>query len=224
VPNEGILRQIQQELSPKQVRIVAVSKMQSVENIMKLYEQGQRDFGENYVQELLEKAAQLPKDIRWHFIGHLQSNKVKQITSFIHTIHSIDSLKLLGEVDRQAASSARTVDCLLQVNLSKQATKFGMEEKQVSELAREICGHPQEFEHIGLTGLMGMATLTAEESIIRAEFRKLKELLLRLKEAFFGARPGFRELSMGMSADYRIAVEEGATMVRLGSLLFGART
>ncbi|HUX84139.1 MAG TPA: YggS family pyridoxal phosphate-dependent enzyme [Chitinophagaceae bacterium] len=221
-PSEGNLARLRREL-PREIRIVAVSKTQPTERILELYQQGQRDFGENYVQELATKKTLLPADIRWHFIGHLQSNKVRTIAPFVAFIHSVDSLKLLGEIHRQASRSARVIDCLLQIHISQEDTKFGLDEPSLFELAKAVCSHPGDYSNARLVGLMGMSTLTADQALIREEFRKLKQLLEELQLQYFGDAPWFRELSMGMSADYPIAVEEGATLLRIGSLLFGPR-
>lgn len=217
------LIQILRELSDFRARLVAVSKTKTREDIWHLYHQGQRDFGENYVQEMIGKKEALPEDIRWHFIGHLQSNKVKLIAPFVHAIHSIDSIKLLAEVQKQAEKCQRPIDCLLQVHIAREQTKFGMNEPELIQLAEEVLLHPAHSGHVRLTGLMGMATLSADKDQIREEFRGLRELLQSLQKNYFKDFPYFRELSMGMSADYRIALEEGSTLVRIGSLLFGPR-
>jgi hypothetical protein len=193
--------------------LVAVSKTRPVTEILELYEAGHRDFGENYVQELLEKQPVLPADIRWHFIGHLQSNKVKSIAPFIHLIHSVDSLSLLREIDKQSNRCARQLRCLLQVHIAEEDTKYGFSEEEVLSL---------ELPHPGASlvcGLMGMATFTGDEGKIRAEFKKLNRLFRQLSATF--AEPPV--LSTGMSGDYQIALEEGSNMVRIGSLLFGER-
>jgi pyridoxal phosphate enzyme (YggS family) len=215
------------ELKEKNVTLVAVSKTKSVEEILELYQLGQRDFGENYVQELLEKYPRLPQDIRWHFIGHLQSNKVKLIAPFVSLIHSVDSLKLLKEINKQAKSNNRKIDCLLQVYIAREETKFGLDEKEVKEIMKVIAekGNEERNTHISGTnytnicvkGLMGMASFTDDLQIVRVEFHFLKSLFDRFSNC------GWSILSMGMSSDYRIAVEEGSNMVRIGSLLFGKR-
>ena len=204
------------ELQPKNVTLVAVSKTKSVSDILELYNLGQRDFGENYVQELVEKAEQLPKDIRWHFIGHLQRNKVKNIISFVHLIQSVDSLKLLDEINKQAEKHNRTVDCLLQVHIAREETKFGFDKEELSELMISNNGIMQQFQNVKIKGLMGMATLTNDMSIVRSEFRYLKMIF----EKIFNK---ISILSFGMTADYKIAIEEGSRMVRIGSLIFGER-
>ena len=205
-------------LKERNVTLVAVSKTKPAADILSLYELGQRDFGENYVQELIDKQAVLPKDIRWHFIGHLQSNKVKYIAPFVHLIHGIDSLKLLQEVNKQAAKNNRVIDCLLQVHIAMEETKFGMDEAELSEVVKQASD--LQITHSRIVGLMGMASFSEDTEKVRAEFRLLKGLFDR--SLVIGNRlPGI--LSMGMSGDYRVAVEEGSTMVRIGSLLFGIR-
>jgi PLP dependent protein len=212
---------IQKELREKNVVLVAVSKTKPADDIMELYRLGQRDFGENYVQELVEKQAQLPQDIRWHFIGHLQSNKVKYIAPFVHLIHGVDSFKLLQEINKQAQKTGRIIGVLLQVHIAQEETKFGLDEHELHEILDkpEVLG---ELKNIRISGLMGMASFSDDENVIRSEFNYLK--LLFDKYAKYQT-PGFQPetLSMGMSADYKIAIEEGSNMVRIGSLLFGAR-
>jgi pyridoxal phosphate enzyme (YggS family) len=194
------------------VQLVAVSKTKTVADILALYAVGQRDFGENYVQELVDKQQQLPADIRWHFIGHLQSNKVKNILPFVYLIHGVDSLRLLKEIDRQAAKTGRVVDVLLQVHVAREETKFGLDAAGLAEVMRAAPA----LGAVKVRGLMGMASNTDDRDAVRAEFRTLKGLL----DQWF---PQGGILSMGMSGDYEIAVEEGSNMVRIGSLLFGAR-
>ncbi|MBE2229536.1 MAG: YggS family pyridoxal phosphate-dependent enzyme, partial [Chitinophagaceae bacterium] len=181
----------------------------------------QRDFGENYVQELAEKAENLPADIRWHFIGHLQSNKVKYIAPFVHLIHGVDSAKLLQEIEKQGARNQRVIDCLLQIYIAKEETKFGLDEPELETLIRQA-EEPGKFRHVRISGLMGMASFSDNPDLVRGEFKMLNQLYKqytgRITEAV-----QFSRLSMGMSGDYRIALEEGTTMVRIGSLLFGAR-
>ncbi len=212
---------ILRELQEKNVTLVAVSKTKPVEDILALYELGQRDFGENYVQELAEKAENLPADIRWHFIGHLQSNKVKYIAPFVHLIHGVDSAKLLQEIEKQGARNQRVIDCLLQIYIAKEETKFGLDEPELETLIRQA-EEPGKFRHVRISGLMGMASFSDNPDLVRGEFKMLNQLYKqytgRITEAV-----QFSRLSMGMSGDYRIALEEGTTMVRIGSLLFGAR-
>lgn len=227
--NSELYKEIAAELQQKKVTLVAVSKTKSVEDILGLYHLGQRDFGENYVQELTEKYQQLPKDIRWHFIGHLQSNKVKLIAPFVHLIHSVDSEKLLKEINKEAKRNDRIIDCLLEVYLTKEETKFGLDPEEVEEWATAISdmnftNSPGEksFQNICIIGLMGMASFTDNREIIRREFRFLKSLFDKNSKR---QTPSFKlqVISMGMSADYKIAIGEGSNMVRIGTLLFGKR-
>ena len=211
--NKEKYQQINEELRLSKITLVAVSKTKPVEDILELYELGHRDFGENYVQELVEKAERLPKDIRWHFIGHLQSNKVKLITPFIYLIHGVDSLKLLKEIDKQSEKNKRVIDCLLQVHIAQEETKFGFDENELFAL---VTG---QFANVKIKGLMGMASLTENTNKIRTEFKHLKTIYKKLSTH----TPQLSILSMGMSADYKIAIEEGSNMVRIGSLLFGER-
>jgi len=202
--------------------LVAVSKTKPPEDIQALYELGHRDFGENYVQELTAKYEQLPKDINWHFIGHLQSNKVKYIAPFIHLIHGIDSPGLLKEINKQALKNNRIIDCLLQVHIAKEETKFGLDEKELEELTTRIKNELQEFKHVRVCGLMGMASFSDNVELVTNEFKYLKTLFDKY------ALPStinyqLSTLSMGMSADYKIALQEASNMVRIGSLLFGER-
>lgn len=210
-PDARVYKEMLKKLDPK-VQLVAVSKTKPVEDILALYAAGQRDFGENYVQELLEKQARLSPDIRWHFIGHLQSNKVKYILPFVYLIHGVDSLRLLKEIQRQALKHGRNVDVLLQVHIAREETKFGLDAAELEDVIREAPA----MTAVRVRGLMGMASNMADKTVVREEFRGLKQLFDR----WF---PGGGILSMGMSADYTIAVEEGSNMVRIGSLLFGAR-
>ena len=206
-------QQIHEELRLLNITLVAVSKTKPIEDILELYNLGHRDFGENYVQELAEKAEKLPTDIRWHFIGHLQTNKVKSIVPFIYLIHGVDSLKLLKEIDKQAEKNKRVIDCLLQVHIAQEETKFGFDETEL--LNSEL----KQFSNVRIKGLMGMASLTDDINKIRIEFKSLKILFEKLKTQNLE----LSILSMGMSADYKIAIEEGSNMVRIGSLLFGER-
>lgn len=219
---QTVYKDIRNELGPG-VELVAVSKTKPVEAIGELYGLGQRDFGENYVQELVDKQPQLPDDIHWHFIGHLQSNKVKYIASFVYLIHGVDSLRLLREVEKQAARNHRIIGCLLQVHIAREETKFGLDAAELDELMRTVRSEPQAFKHIRLRGLMGMASFTDDETKVREEFRGLKALF----DTYFGQAEASPDqhfyLSMGMSGDYKIAIREGSSMVRIGSLLFGKR-
>ncbi|UAY52929.1 YggS family pyridoxal phosphate-dependent enzyme [Ferruginibacter albus] len=206
--------QIKEELEGK-ATLVAVSKTKPVEDIKALYDLGHRDFGENYVQELVDKQAQLPKDIRWHFIGHLQSNKVKFIAPFIHLIHAIDSISLLKEIDKQAEKANRIIDLLLQVYIAKEETKFGLSDHELQAIIPQLPA----FKNVSVKGLMGMASFTNDMRKARAEFHHLKNLYHTL--TIHDSR--FTILSMGMSSDYHEALHEGTNMVRIGSLLFGER-
>ena len=214
--NKEKYKEISTKLKEKNVTLVAVSKTKPVEDILALYKLGQRDFGENYVQELVEKQQQLPEDIRWHFIGHLQSNKVKQIAPFISLIHSVDSKKLLKEINKQAKKNERSIGCLLQVHIAKEETKFGLDEDELKEILESDL---KDYKNISVKGLMGMASFTDNLETVRKEFQHLKKLFNK----FTIHDSPFTILSMGMSSDYKIAIEEGSNMVRIGSLLFGER-
>lgn len=223
--NKEKYQEIITELNGKAV-LVAVSKTKPVADILELYDLGQRDFGENYVQELKDKYEQLPKDIRWHFIGHLQSNKVKYIAPFVHLIHGVDSLSLLKEINKQAAKNNRVIDCLLQVYIAKEETKFGLDENELHELLRithnTSTSSVHELTSIRINGLMGMASFSDNMDLVRSEFRYLKSLFDKYSQSqTSNFKP--QTLSMGMSADYKIAIKEGSNMVRIGSLLFGSR-
>lgn len=204
------------------VTLVAVSKTQSAEAVRALYDYGQRDFGENYVQELVQKRPLLPDDVRWHFIGHLQTNKVKLIVPFVHMVHGVDSLRLLQAIDRQAAMAGRCVSCLLQMHIAREESKFGLDEGELEALLDATDGG-RGLTNARIRGLMGMASLTDDEARVREEFSGLRGLFDRLRNGRFAGVPDFDTLSMGMSGDYRIAVAEGSGMVRIGSLLFGPR-
>jgi hypothetical protein len=214
---------IMEKLKPTGVQLLAVSKTKSVEDIRALYDLGQRDFGENYVQELLEKQAQLPNDIRWHFIGHLQTNKVKFLVPFIYMIQSVDSLKLLLEIDKHASKNQRVVRCLLQIFIAREESKFGLDEKELDLLLVTVNRNRQEgrFSHSQISGCMGMASMTENKTQIREEFVRLRTIFEKIKMTF--PSDPVDTLSMGMSGDYIIAIEEGSTMVRLGTLVFGNR-
>ena len=219
---------IKKQLDCQNITLVAVSKTKPIENILELYHLGQRDFGENYVQELLEKYDQLPKDIRWHFIGHLQSNKAKLIAPFVSLIQSVDSEKLLREINKQAENNNRKIDCLLQVHIAKEETKFGLDEKELKEVieATNYTNYTNEsksdFKNICIKGLMGMASFTDDEKVVRKEFQSLKASFNKYAQ-LSTVNCQLSILSMGMSADYKMAIEEGSNMVRIGSLLFGER-
>ncbi|GAA4792412.1 YggS family pyridoxal phosphate-dependent enzyme [Olivibacter ginsenosidimutans] len=215
------LLKIKQETDSLGITLVAISKTKTVEAIQEAYAAGQRIFGENQVQELVEKQEALPKDIAWHMVGHLQSNKVKYIAPFITLIHSVDSLKLLIEINKQAKKNNRIIDCLLQVHIADEDTKFGLAYDELIELLRSE-GFPN-LENVRIVGLMGIATNTDNEKVIKEEFYELKTLFNGIKTSFFRKNDQFKELSMGMSSDYKIAIEQGSTMIRLGSTIFGAR-
>jgi pyridoxal phosphate enzyme (YggS family) len=221
--NTKVYQEITGQLQAKQVTLVAVSKTKPVEDIQALYDLGQRDFGENYVQELGEKQLLLPNDIRWHFIGHLQSNKVKYIAPFVHLIHGVDSHKLLLEIDKQARKFDRVIHCLLQVHVAQEETKFGFNELELMEAMDAIHKYKllNELKNVEVVGLMGMASLTDDLNQLRKEFGYLKLLFDHC--AGLPWLNQFNILSMGMSSDYQVAIEEGSTLVRIGSLLFGAR-
>jgi pyridoxal phosphate enzyme (YggS family) len=206
---------IQQQFLKESVTLVAVSKLKPASDIEDLYKLGQRDFGENYVQELVDKQAVLPADINWHFIGHLQSNKVKYIAPFVHLIHGVDSLKLLQEINKQALKNNRVIDCLLQVHIAKEETKFGMDAHELSDALEAAKLLP----NVNIKGLMGMASFSDNEELVANEFKYLQGLFTT---HHFNLQPT-AVLSMGMSADYPLAVAAGSNLVRIGSLLFGAR-
>lgn len=220
--NTEVFKRIKEELNSKNVSLVAVSKTKSAEEILQLYNLGQRDFGENYVQELSEKYDQLPRDIQWHFIGHLQSNKVKYIAPFVSLIHSVDGLKLLKEINKEGKRNNRVIDCLLQVHIAKEETKFGLSEDELEELINANYSNVTNNANVYIRGLMGMASFTDDMKKVKEEFKFLKSLFDKYskltKENF-----DFSILSMGMSVDYKVAIEEGSDMVRIGSLLFGER-
>ena len=205
----------------KKVKLVAVSKTKPVSEIMKAYEAGHKIFGENKAQELISKHPELPRDIEWHFIGHMQTNKVKYIAPFVSLIHSVDSLKLLKEINKQALIADRTIDCLLQFHIASEATKFGLDYEEAEEILKSK--EFQELQSIRVCGVMGMATFTDHTDIVRQEFKRLKAIFEQLKTNFFQNKTYFNEISMGMSDDYKIAIEEGSTIIRIGSAIFGER-
>ncbi len=215
------LAELKSILPDDKITLVAVTKTHPVEKIMELYETGQRDFGENRVQELLEKKDKLPADIRWHLIGHLQRNKVKFIAPFVYMIHSVDSLKLLEEINREAEKNGRIINCLLQVYVATEETKFGLDYNELVAILDS--GDYKAMINIKLKGIMGMATMTDDEEQVHEEFALLKKIFDSVKSNYFAGDNEFRILSMGMSSDYRIAIEEGSTMLRLGSVIFGER-
>lgn len=215
------IKKIQDFLSGKPARLVAVSKTKPAYLIQKAYDEGLRIFGENKAQELSEKHEVLPKDIEWHMIGHLQRNKVKYIAPFVALIHSVDSLRLLKEIDKQAEKNDRIIDCLLQVHIAEEDTKFGLSEEEL----KEMLASPEfkALKNIRVVGLMGMATFTEDQDQIRREFKSLKNIFDKLAHLETPANVSMEELSMGMSGDYEIALEEGSTLVRVGSAIFGER-
>jgi len=216
-----MLKEILKNIAPTSTALVAVSKTKPAEAIQKLYDQGQRVFGENKVQELTWKYEALPKDIKWHAIGHLQTNKVKYIAPFIALIHSVESLKLMKEIDKQAKKNDRVIELLLQFHIAEEDTKFGLDWSEAQEILKS--DFYKNAQNIKVVGVMGMATFTDNKNQVRNEFRALKKNFDELKKAFFENENSFKEISMGMSGDYEIAAEEGSTMVRIGSLLFGRR-
>jgi pyridoxal phosphate enzyme (YggS family) len=206
---------------PQSVKLIAVSKTKSVADIMAAYSAGQRLFGENRVPELLGKKDQLPEDIEWHFIGHLQTNKAKVLAPFITLIHSIDSLKLLSVINAEAAIAGRIIDCLLQVHIADEETKYGFVYEDLIEMLDKQ--GVAVFQNVRICGVMGMATFTNDDKKVRQEFAYLKSCFNDLRTRYFSDKPYFKELSMGMSGDYHIAIEEGSTMIRIGSNIFGER-
>ena len=219
--NIAAYKEILAALNGKAV-LVAVSKTKPVEDIQALYDLGQRDFGEKYVQELTEKYEQLPKDIRWHFIGHLQSNKVKYMAPFVSLVHGVDSFGLLKEINKQALKNNRSIDCLLQVHIAKEETKFGLNSEELELILSTNAGELHDLQNICIRGLMGMASFSNNHDLVRSEFNYLKSLFDKYAQPS-GVSYQPSVISMGMSADYTIALEEGSNMVRIGSLLFGTR-
>lgn len=215
------LERIRKEL-PEGVTLVAVSKTIPNERVMEAYTEGQRIFGENKAQELIRKQPELPGDIRWHFIGHLQTNKVKYIAPFVEMIESIDSLKLLKEVNKHAEKQDRVIRCLLQFHIATEESKFGLDLSEVEEMLESDVYNS--LNNIKICGVMGMATFTENEALVRKEFRELVRVFHLLKEKYFQGDDAFREISMGMTSDYRIAIEEGSTIVRIGTAIFGERS
>lgn len=219
--NTDKYQQLKNEIQSSGARLVAVSKTKPVEDIQSLYDAGQRLFGENKVQEMVSKYEALPKDIEWHLIGHLQTNKVKYIAPFVSLIHSVDSLKLLDEINRQAEKCHRVIDCLLQVSISEEETKFGLSVEDMYHLLDS-----EEFramKHVRIRGFMGMATNTIDETKVEQEFAFLKNIFDHVHKKYFPGSGDFRELSMGMTSDYKQALKHGATLIRVGSLIFGGR-
>lgn len=210
--------EIRKELDERAVTLVAVSKIRTAREIKELYDLGHRDFGENYVQELVEKQKLLPTDIRWHFIGHLQKNKIKFIAPFIHLVQGVDSFKLLEAIQKQGAKEGRVIDCLLQVHIAREETKFGFSAKELDELLKADLAS---MSNVRIKGMMGMASFSDDEEQVKREFKTLREIFEKFKSGL--SSPDFHILSMGMSADYRLAIGEGSNMVRIGSMLFGER-
>ncbi len=206
---------------PEHVRLVAVSKFHPVEALQEAYDGGQRIFGESKVQEMTQKYESLPKDIEWHFIGHLQTNKIKYMAPYVALIHGVDSYKLLVEINKQAAKTNRIIPCLLQIHIAKEETKFGFSMDECSAMLEE--GNWKTLEHVQIAGVMGMATNTEDESVITNEFETLSSFFQQVKDKYFQDTPHFKEISMGMSDDYPIAIEKGSTLIRVGSKIFGNR-
>lgn len=202
-------------------RLVAVSKYHPVEALQEAYDAGQRIFGESHVQELMVKEEALPKDIEWHFIGHLQTNKVKYIAPFVSLIHAVDTMKLLREIDKQGAKVGRTIDCLLQMHIAQEETKYGFAPDELKAMLKD--DEWRSMHNVRIVGLMCMATNTDDEAQIRSEFAYAHSIYEEVKEQYFKSEPSFTELSMGMSGDYALAMEEGSTMIRVGSKIFGER-
>jgi pyridoxal phosphate enzyme (YggS family) len=221
--DKAAYKQLIAKLTPKNITLIAVSKTKPVSDIKELYDLGHRDFGENYVQELVEKQVLSPEDIRWHYIGHLQSNKVKYIAPFVYLIHGVDSLKLLLEIDKQARKNNRVIQCLLQVHIAQEETKFGFSDVELTEIMEDVhkAKLSGELQNVEVVGLMGMASLTEDMELVRKEFKYLQ--LLYTQAAQIQVQNTIQTLSMGMSNDYQVAIEEGANMVRIGSLVFGSR-
>lgn len=214
------IKRINAEL-PSTVRLVAVSKYHPVEALQEAYEAGQRIFGESKVQEMTQKYEVLPKDIEWHFIGHLQTNKIKYIAPFVSLIHGVDSYKLLAEINKQAIKAGRVIPCLLQIHIAKEETKFGFSLDECTEMLEE--GTWKTLENIQIAGVMGMATNTDDEELIAQEFETLSLFFHEIKDTYFKEAPSFKEISMGMSDDYPLAIEKGSTQIRVGSKIFGER-
>jgi hypothetical protein len=214
------LRKIITEL-PKGVKLVAVSKTKPRDMILEVYNAGHKIFGENKVQEMTAKYDILPKDIEWHMVGHLQRNKVRFIAPFVSLIHSVDSIKLLEEINKEALKNHRKIPCLLQIKIAREESKYGLSVKEAEDLLSSV--DFRSLSNVSIHGLMGMATYTGDVNIIRTEFRNLSSIFKSFREKFFSGVPEFKEISMGMSNDYKIAIEEGATILRVGSSIFGER-
>lgn len=216
----GQILQLRNSL-PQEVSLLAISKYQPIEALQEAYDAGQRMFGENHIQEMAAKAAVLPKDIEWHFTGHVQTNKIKYMASFVSLIHAVDSFRLLREIDKHAAKHNRTIDCLLQIHIAQEETKYGL---TVEECRQLLATEPwRDLKHIRIAGLMAMGSNTDDMAQVRSEFRRMRQLFDELKVAYFADEPSFAQLSEGMTDDYLIAIEEGSTIVRIGSMIFGER-
>lgn len=214
------LQQVQAEI-PANVTLIAVSKTKPLADLQAAYDAGQRHFGENKVQEMVEKAQQLPTDIHWHLIGHLQTNKVKYMAGFVHLIHGVDSLKLLQEIDKQARKVKRVQDVLLQFHIAQEDTKFGLDLQEAQDILASDTF--KQLKSVQICGVMGMASNTSDEKQVASEFRTLKQIFEQLSKDYFQGQPSFKEISMGMSGDYPLAIQNGSTMVRVGSKIFGGR-
>ncbi|TAF91105.1 MAG: YggS family pyridoxal phosphate-dependent enzyme [Flavobacteriia bacterium] len=214
------LQQVQAEI-PANVTLIAVSKTKPLADLQAAYDAGQRHFGENKVQEMVEKAQQLPTDIHWHLIGHLQTNKVKYMAGFVHLIHGVDSLKLLQEIDKQARKVKRVQDVLLQFHIAQEDTKFGLDLQEAQDILASDTF--KQLKSVQICGVMGMASNTSDEKQVATEFRTLKQIFEQLSNDYFQGQPSFKEISMGMSGDYPLAIQNGSTMVRVGSKIFGGR-
>lgn len=218
--SENIKHFLSKEI-PENIKLIAVSKTKPIETILEAYQSGHKIYGENKVQELASKYESLPKDIEWHMIGHMQSNKVKYIAPFVSLIHGVDSFKLLKVINKEGEKNNRIIDCLLQFHIAREETKFGLDLIEANDILTS--NEYSKLKNVNIRGVMGMATFTENENAIRSEFKELVYIFNQLKSSFFKDKDDFNEISMGMSGDYKIAIEEGATMVRIGSLLFGAR-
>ena len=214
------IKRLRSEL-PEGVNLLAISKYQPIESLQEAYDAGQRMFGENHIQEMAAKAAAMPKDIAWHFTGHVQTNKIKYMASFVSLIHAVDSFRLLREINKHAAKHNRVIDCLLQIHIAQEDTKYGLTVQE----CRELLAHEpwRELENVRVVGLMAMGSNTDDMEQVRGEFRQMKQLFDELKETYFADEPSFCQLSEGMTDDYPIAIEEGSTIVRIGSMIFGDR-
>jgi pyridoxal phosphate enzyme (YggS family) len=221
--NKAAYEKLMGEMQISGATLIAVSKTKPSADIMELYALGHRDFGENYVQELVKKQAELPEDIRWHFIGHLQSNKIKMIAPYVHLIHGVDSIKLLEAIDKEGRKLNKKINCLLQVHVAKEETKFGLDLVEARQAAA-MYFIEKKYPNVGLCGIMGMASFSEDEALLKQEFGALKTLYDEIKSLYGTDAADFNTLSMGMSGDYPIALASGSNMIRVGSLLFGARS